>query len=98
MCVCVLCMPGALRGQKMAPDPPELELWMLVSRHVMLETHSESCVRVARALACPAISLALMFLLVFCFVLGNNSALSPYEVWISNSGCQALPLTVVSTH
>ena len=37
---------------------------MLVSHHVMLETHSESCVRVAWALACPAISLALMFLLV----------------------------------
>lgn len=33
-CLCIMCMPGPHGGQKKAPDTLELELLMVVSRHV----------------------------------------------------------------
>lgn len=32
--LCTMCIPGAHRSQKMESDPPEMELEMVVSRHV----------------------------------------------------------------
>lgn len=31
ICLCTMCMPAAYKGQKKAPDPPGLELQIVVS-------------------------------------------------------------------
>jgi hypothetical protein len=34
VCMCTICVPGALGSQKGEMDPLELELWMVVNHHV----------------------------------------------------------------
>lgn len=34
LCICTMCVPGAIGGQKGSMDPLELELWMVVNHHV----------------------------------------------------------------
>lgn len=35
VCVCTMCMPGALRGPKRVLKPVDLELMVFVSHHVL---------------------------------------------------------------
>lgn len=45
-----VCMSGVQRGQKRLLDALELELWIVVSHHVVLGTESEPSARATRAL------------------------------------------------
>jgi len=47
--MCTLCEPGAFRGQKRAPDPPELELQLWATMWV-LRTENMSSAKEASAL------------------------------------------------
>ena len=38
VCLCIMCVPGACRGQKRASDPVELELQIVVRCHVDADT------------------------------------------------------------
>lgn len=70
-----MCIPGAYEGQNRALDPLELELQMVVSRHVGNEIKSRSSRREASALNCCAVSPALGQSLIECSLCISHQAL-----------------------
>jgi hypothetical protein len=41
MCLCTMCVFGALEGQRRASDPPELQFYMIVIHHVDAESQTQ---------------------------------------------------------
>lgn len=65
--MCIVCVFSAHGNQKMASDPLKLDLWAVMSPHVVLGTKPRSSVRATNALNQLIISLAPDFFLFKSF-------------------------------